>query len=314
MIRVQPRFLPPLIRREWQENRGLFGWSQVGVLGFVLGVVFLALAFGSVADLTGGTEWSDGDDRVSEHFEGRLLPLLTGQFARLADVPFEERQELYRNARVALAGIFQIVLYLTILFYLAGTLYDDRRDHSVLFWKSMPVSDAETVLSKLLTAMFLAPVLALGAAFAAQFVLLLILTVIAWAAGVSALQTVWLPSGLLTGVGKLLAISVMHAFWALPLYGWVLLVSATARRAPLLWALLIPVFVYVLERIVFGGSVVARFFRDHLSVGRYEDLIAGPVGPVLMDFLTDPSLWVGLVVAAALLAGTVYSRRRFNEI
>src|SRR3546814_20822192 len=49
-------------------------------------------------------------------------------------------------------GLLVVVLGFVVFFYCLGALYDDRRDRSILFWKSLPVSDASTVLSKVFSA------------------------------------------------------------------------------------------------------------------------------------------------------------------
>src|SRR5690606_25376648 len=122
-----------------------------------------------------------------------------------------------------------------------GALYDERKDRSVLFWKSLPVSDGETVLSKVVSATVTVPLLATAVAIATMLVFLLMLSVMVMAHGGNPWELIWGPGNpLLIAVYALAAIPV-YALWALPIVGWLMLCSAWARSVPFLWALLVPV-------------------------------------------------------------------------
>ena len=109
----------------------------------------------------------------------------------------------------------------------------------------------------------------------------------------------------------------VHALWHAPLYAWLLLVSAWARRTPFLWAVLPPLAIGVLERIAFSTSHFGSLLRYRLD-GRHAGGVrprgrgrghppAGAARPV--RFLASPGLWIGLLVAAAFLAAAVRLRR-----
>ena len=328
MNEFHPANLVPLIRREWYEHRGLLGWTQLGVLVFVVMIILLALAFGTFADVQAIAEGHPGERSETAHFEGRLLNLLIPQLALFAELSPERIEHVLAQARGAVAMLFQGALLLTVVFYLAGSLYDDRKDHSVLFWKSMPVSDTETVVAKLLVALFVAPAIAIAAIFVAQVLFFVIATFLAWSAGVSAWSTLWAPSGLLTGLVLLVSGYILQAFWALPVYAWLLAVSAFASRAPLLWAGLGPLLVYILERVVFGRSIIGNFFYEHIRlravapIGTSEAAVTGNTAAAsplanpdaLVAFLTSLQFWGGVVVGAGLIVAAIYLRRRNNEI
>src|SRR5688500_3753928 len=72
-------------------------------------------------------------------------------------------------------------------FYGLDALHGERRDRSILFWKSLPVSDRTPVLSKVLVMMAVLPGIALRLSWAIQFVLFMVGTVVLQASGVGAM-------------------------------------------------------------------------------------------------------------------------------
>ena len=203
-------------------------------------------------------------------------------------------------------------LVVTIL-YCLDALYGERRDRSVLFWKSMPVSDLTTVLAKALIAVLVLPLLTWAITFATQAVMLGLSGVVLRANGLdpsivtshlSILQLGWYNFGHLVA---------FHGLWYAPLYAWLLLVSAWATRVPFLWAVLPPVALIVVERIAFNSRVVVLLLQD-VFMGGAEP--SGGINGMTMagmmpdsGFLLRPGLWIGLAVAGALLFGAARLRR-----
>jgi ABC-2 type transport system permease protein len=206
---------------------------------------------------------------------------------------------------------------LVTMFYCADALYNERRDRSILFWKSLPVSDLTAVLAKATVPILVMPLLMFAVIVVAQAVLLLLLSAATLAHGQSA-APLWSNLHFFQSWCILLFhLLAIHGLWYAPIYCWLLMVSAFARRVPILWAVLPPMAVVVLEKIAFNTSyfghlLAHRFFgappREAPFVGH----------PMSMDSLTltdlgrffiDPGLWAGLVVAAAFLALAVWLRR-----
>ena len=236
---------------------------------------------------------------------------------------------------VALSGLatpFAIVMCIVTVFYLLDSLYADRKDRSVLFWKSLPISDVKTVSSKLLTATVIVPLLTFAVIVVTNIVVAFILSV--RLSGVEQLDvwnTVW-QSGIWFGVHGLMLAGLFAALlWYLPIIAWLLLASAWARRAVILWAALPPILAMIVEEIVFDTSYVAQLLRHRIVgwtrfgdyAGRERIEIDGETMDLprrLSDFidlgayLTSPGLWGGLIVAALLLYATVLIRRRSNAI
>jgi ABC-2 type transport system permease protein len=217
------------------------------------------------------------------------------------------------------------VTAITVFFYLLDALQGERKDRSVLFWKSMPVSDTTTVLGKVFTALAVAPVIVIAVTIATQLVVLLLASVILMISGANPapiwgnLQMVQLTLALIYG-------QIAVALWYAPVSGWVLFVSAWAKRVPILWAVLTPIALMLFERVAIGTHYVqdmlAYRLRDGLKVmftPRSTFAVEGGVDPELprrvfdvldpIAFFTNPWLWVGLVVAAGFIAAAIWMRR-----
>ena len=135
-----------------------------------------------------------------------------------------------------------LVLGFVVFFYCLGTLFDERKDRSVLFWKSLPVSDRDTVLAKVLSALVVAPTIAMVIGIACMLAFLLLISVFVLIHHGNPLTLLWSPSNLLANAGVALAAIPLYALWALPSVGWLLLCSAWSKSKPFLWAIMIPVF------------------------------------------------------------------------
>jgi ABC-2 type transport system permease protein len=218
-------------------------------------------------------------------------------------------------------AVIVLAAFLVGIFYSLDALHGERRDRSILFWKSLPVSDLVTVLSKACIPLVVLPLLAFGLGAATQLVMVSLSTVVRMAAGLSAaplwaeLHVFQLPLILLYGI-------VTLTLWHAPLYGWLLLVSAWARRMPVLWAAFPPLAVCVVEKLAFNsahfaallgyrliGSYGAAFVVEPQRGGRTANFeLLTQLDPA--KFLSTPGLWVGLVLAAAFLAAAARLRRR----
>lgn len=220
------------------------------------------------------------------------------------------------------AGFLMVAGLLVAIIYCVDALYGERRDRSILLWKSLPVSDAVTVLAKLCIPVLVVPGVIWVLTVAVHLAMLLTSTAILAANGQSA-SLLWSELHLLrNSFGLLYHLVVLHGILAAPIYAWLLLVSAWATRAPLAWAILPPVAIGFLERVAFGTT---RFGQLVLAVvGGGSGGAGTPVpGATLMDSMVvvsvtrligSPALWVGWLVAAVFLAGAVRLRRSAQPI
>ena len=185
------------------------------------------------------------------------------------------------------------------LFYLVDALYGERRDRSILFWKSMPVSDLVTVLSKAFIPLAVLP--------AAIFVIVLVTQLLMVAVGGG------MPPELPRMTLDLFLGLILMSLWQAPLQAWVLLVSGWARRAVLAIAVLLPFAASLVEILVFHTRHIASLLMERLTVGAYDGATGSDpthlIAPTVVRLATNPDLWLGLPVAALLLAAAIRMRR-----
>jgi ABC-2 type transport system permease protein len=117
-------------------------------------------------------------------------------------------------------------------------------------------------------------------------------------------------------LGLLYHLIAIHSLWYAPLFAYLLLVSAWARRAPILWAALPPLTISILEKLAFNSSHFIDFLKYRFGGGPSAgsggsmDMLAMPIsGTTLGHFLASPGLWGGLLVTALFLAAAVQLRR-----
>ena len=234
--------------------------------------------------------------------------------AALALDPAKQREAIAVPFEIAAALILGTALIVGV-FYSLDALYGERRDRSTLFWKSLPVSDLTTVVSKASVALIVVPLLAFGITVATQFLMLLVSSAVLAGSGLS-VATLWTQlSPFRASLMLLYHMVTVHIIWHAPFYGWFLLVSAWARRAPFVWALLPPLAIGFLEKIAFNTSHFAALLRHRLEGGMEALTASGtmPMDPMTQltpgRFLTSPGLWIGLAVTAIFLAAAVRLRR-----
>lgn len=235
---------------------------------------------------------------------------------RLRELPADDPVRLHNLVVVPFTmpvAPIMLACFLVGVFYASDALYGERRDRGLLFWKSLPVSDLTTVASKALVPLVVLPSIALALSVATLFTLLVAGSTILLANGMGA-ATPWTEVRFVQEPVVMLYGLIVHALWFAPSYAWLLLVSAWARRLPILWALLPPFAIAAAERITLGTSIVADFLRNRFF-GAVEtaftmDPRLEPLARLeVIRFLTTPALWLGLLAAAAFFAATVWLRR-----
>ena len=260
--------LPLLVKREYWEHRGGFLWTPAWITGVILILTVLGIVSAEVFR-------SRAQVRVGFFSLDELRNSLSaGDIANAANA-----LDLVQLTFVAIAGIG---LFFVAFFYLLGALYDDRRDRSVLFWKSLPVSDAATVASKALAVMLLMPVITLAVATLAYVVFLALVCLWVAVHGLNPLPVLAVahPFGMFA---RLVALLPVWALWALPAVGWLLFWSAWARSKPFLWAVLLPVVVIVADKWL--GLLGAPTLGSHVPLGHV-------LGRLLFSVM--PGSWFGV--------------------
>ena len=244
-----------LLKREFWEHKGGFLWAQV-VVGTLIALGLTVSA--SIMTAIG-----------SKHGMRINGEQITNLSQALSPAEKAEVMQGLSQGYIALSSPLFIVLAVVVFFYCLGCLFDERKDRSVLFWKSLPVSDGETVLSKVAMALVVAPVIAIATAFATSLFVLVVGCILAsisglnlW--GVFAMADTWLAPF------QVAAMLPVYVVWALPTIGWLMMVSSWARTKVFLWAVGVPVLTGILlswfEAIFDTGLRVDWFW--HNIVGR----------------------------------------------
>jgi ABC-2 type transport system permease protein len=214
------------------------------------------------------------------------------------------------------ASVILLTGWIVAIFYAADALYGERRDRSILFWKSMPVSDTVTVLAKASLPLVVIPLVACLIAFATQLVMLVSSSALRAASGGDA-AAAWNAWPMARQTVVMLYGTAIHALWFAPIYAWLLFVSGWARRAPLLWSVVPVIGLAILERIALGTSWVtsAANYRvlGAMREGFTADALKQPITQLSQldpgRFFSNPHLWIGLVIAAAFITLAIRLRR-----
>src|SRR5438445_8228734 len=196
------------------------------------------------------------------------------------------------------------------VFYCLDALHGERRDRSILFWKSLPVSDLTTVLSKVSVPLVVLPLVSFAIIVVTQFIMLLISTAALLPSGLAA--TTWANFNLFRQSLILLYGLIAIALWHAPIYGWALLVSGWVRRATFLWAVLPLLGIAFFEKITFNTSHFASMLKDRvLGFAPQAFAFQAHAVPQLTPgrYLSTPGLWLGLVFAAVFIAAAIRLRR-----
>ena len=316
-----------LLRREYWEHKGGFFWAPLIAGGISLLLALMAAVVGIVMLNRAAAA---GDIQINGIDIGMLTREMSpADAAHLA-------QGLDWSLMMSAAWPF-IVLTFVVFFYCLGALYDDRKDRSVLFWKSLPVSDAQTVLSKVVSALVVAPVLATVAALATMIGFLVLLSALVLLYGGNPFTLLWTQSHPLRIVFALVAAIPVYAVWALPTVGWLLLCSAWARSKPFLWATAVPVItgllvtwfdimeLFQLDGGWFWRNIVGRlllgtvpgsdvFYRTTgfggSDIERAEQLLSLQW---MYGLFLQPGTWIGAIAGALMIYAAIRLRRWRDE-
>jgi ABC-2 type transport system permease protein len=293
-----------LVRRELWEHRAIFVTPAAIAVIVTLGVLaMLMLASGFAKELNLAIF---GAQNVAGDAERRAA--LTGFF-------------------VGTSWLFLVALMFLTVFYSLDSLYAERKDKSILFWRSMPVTDAETVVSKLLTAAIVIPAITAAGIWITHLVNLVVFSIWVATKGGDASLLVWGSVSIFDNWVAALIVVLASGLWMSPFIAWFLFVSTWAKRMPIMWAFLPPIVLGLLEWIVFRTKYflttigergdmtplfhtlsLEQFFEEEQWRHGVENIsLLGHMD--LVGFVSDPGFWSGLVVCAILTTAAIYVRR-----
>lgn len=327
-----------LLQREFWEHKGGFFWAPIWAGGIsllltLMGLIMAEVGLRKVASERGGLK-IDGEVVIN----GLDISALSSHMSS------GDMQKLADGVSTATASAMlwpMLVLGFVVFFYCLGSLYDERKDRSVLFWKSLPVSDRDTVLSKVGSALLVAPVLAVAVGIACMVGFLLILSLFVLIHHGNPFTLLWAPGSLLSSAGVFLAAIPVYALWALPSAGWLLLCSAWSKSKPFLWAILLPVFAGVfvswfdlMSAFDLGSSWFWKHVVAHLLGGVFpgtwfaaadasslRDVVTSSTTGVnhmavvksMYTVLASPETWIGAVAGIGMIAAAIRLRRWRDE-
>ncbi|WP_229424965.1 hypothetical protein [Massilia sp. Se16.2.3] len=321
-----------LLRREFWEHKGGFVWAPLiaAIIMVVLigGVVGYGIASGKMA----------GDDVTISIGNAKVHGSHAGE--AITSVVREQIADTAAGNYVAVGAPILVVLPVVAFFYCLAALYDDRRDRSILFWKSLPISDTQTVLSKLATVLVAAPLISIGIAVVTSLVILLLAGLAASYHGLHLFGAVLTNPKLYLTPLYLVAMVPVYVLWALPTAGWLMLVSSWAKSKVFLWAVGVPLMTAVLLKwldyllgmysgttinadwlvdqvieICLFGLVPGTWLMDAGSALPRGDHGADMLGILAYSWktLAQPDLWAGVVAGVAMIAGAIRLRRWRDE-
>lgn len=312
--------LMTLVKREYWENKGAFRTTPLVISGiFFAGILMFLITF------------SHFDNEFQSLKE--LLRFIAQQDAGL-------RGRAAYESTIEMSVFFSMVLAFVVFFYLLGSLYDDRKDRSILFWKSLPASDTLTLVSKLLSAMVIAPLIFWVVYVLTHIVITLLMSIAVMALGENPWTLFISLYNPFQAWSMVLASYMAQSIWALPLYGWLLLVSAFAPRIPLLFAILPPVILGVLQLWfdflktftlndnLFG--VYGRWYANSpliMSADAHDESNFGAALGIplsseydhqvtignMLDRIFSTDMLIGFLIFAVFFGGALWLRRRATE-
>jgi ABC-2 type transport system permease protein len=309
-----------LVKRELWEHRGGFLWTPIIVGGVFLLLNLMGIITGEVMGGRHGFNITLG----SSNNMNLLARALDQQ--SMATVGAGLDMVMYSPTM-----IIGMVLGFVVFFYCLGALYDDRRDRSLLFWKSLPISDTATVLSKVVAATVVAPLIAIIVGTLTGILMLLMFAIALSLHGVSVWHLLTLSHPFQV-IANLVGSIPLYVVWALPTVGWLLLCSAWSRSKPFLWAVVLPVAVGIVigwfnllgtvdvQNSWYWRHVVGRVLLSVFPGGwltQVQNIGGNDPAEVLSSLgvmhtyavLGSPNIWIGVAAAAAMLVGAIWFRR-----
>ena len=319
-----------LLRREYWENRGAFVVLPLVLIVLLFLISTYAVIWRASPDSDfvingfnfGQRDYGDAVNGESAGPDEYIIDFDKGELIRADTIPNAARRSAYRSeaANVPLYGIHAIFITfmgLALFFgYLLNSLHADRKDRSVLFWKSMPVSETRNVMAKLVTATVAVPVLVTVISWAAQILFVLMSMLFVYRTGSDPWSVIWSRLDIMQAFFNQLVYILWFNMWVLPITTWLLFSSAFAKSLPILVALA-PGAIFILEYFIFGSSYAWERFLGHFAGAGFNmnEYVNNSVSSGIISLPFDAGkLATDIVISAALLTGTVWLRNHRFEI
>jgi ABC-2 type transport system permease protein len=320
-----------LLRREFWEHKGSIFWAPVVVAAVLFLTMAVSMGYGVAAH------------GVNTTINGHTVHAATA-FAQLPAEMRSEFIEVMASGYMVTSAPLFMMLGVVAFWYCLGALNDERRDRSILFWKSLPVSDQMTVLSKVITAACVAPVITIAAAVALSLSMLLLGCIGLAISGINVFGAVLSSAQLYLSPLAVVSLLPVYVLWALPTIGWLLLVSSWAKSKVFLWATGVPLVTLAIAKwisylmvVVFNSGdsllwivrdVVARLltglfpgiwfaYKDidptTLAVAGHKSVDIGSIVAQSWMTLASVDAWIGVIGGVAMIVAAIRVRRWRDE-
>ena len=296
------KLLITLIKRELQEYKVGLIYAPF-IVAFILSLVIVLVYFG-VADI----KTNEFNFSTSVYENGEAV-----EWMRAATV--DQKVAVIRSGLIVLGFPIAFVMIFAVLSYSLGTFFEERKDKSIIFWRSLPISDLKTVLSKVFVVVFVAPLIILPALIFLHVVALLSASIYFAVADIVPFTWIWNAYSIVDWFRIIFSLW-MQLLWSLPILAWLMLAGAYSRK-PIVAAILPLVGLIALERVVFGSAVFLATAIERIQPWslmssfpkQYEQLRVVEIADIPL-LLATQEFWYGILISVLLIGAIVYIRSR----
>ncbi|MFT5137946.1 MAG: ABC-2 type transport system permease protein [Arenicella sp.] len=299
-------FIAGIKREYWEHKRTILGIplaiAALCILSALMAMIAANHFESSIKDAVG---FNANDSELNIEIDGETYQNFDEAKQGLRAALSDKADEVSFGLMAFFIGAAWVAAY----YYLLATLYTDRKDKSILFWKSLPISETQNVLTKLAFACigFVAVAIVIG------WITSVVLSIIGFGSG----QNIQVEFSFVELVVWPIGALILGLLWGAPIFTYTILVSAAAKRSPGLLLILPVIVIPVLEWIFFSTSHVATFFGHHMPFAVLEAISdEGGVAGATAYYFTDQSMSMilGLVVAVGFCVAAVWYRDNKFEL
>ena len=291
-----------LVKRELQEHKVGLIYAPF-IVAMILSLVIVLVYFG-VTDI----KTNDFNFSTSIYENGEAV-----EWMRAATV--EQKMTVIRSGLVVLGFPVAFVMIFAVLSYSLGTFFEERKDKSIIFWRSLPISDLETVLSKVFVVVFVAPLIILPALIFLHMVALLSASIFFAVSDIVPFTWIWNAYSI-TDWFRIIFSLWTQLLWSLPILAWLMLAGAYSRK-PIVAAVLPLVGIIAIERVVLGSGVFLATAIERMQPWslmssfpkQYEELRVVEIADIPL-LLATQEFWYGMLISVLLISVIVYIRSR----
>ncbi|MAS02165.1 MAG: hypothetical protein CMD48_02190 [Gammaproteobacteria bacterium] len=291
--------LKAMIVREIQEHKVAFVYAPFFV-SFILCFVIASVYFGGTSIQTDQFNFS------TEYYDEEIRQAMQS-------VSSVSRIDIVRTGLLVLGFPILLTVGFGLLAYSLSTFADERKDRSLIFWRSLPVSDLTTVLSKVFVVTLIVPLMVLPYIILLQLVAMTSASIFFATNDIVSFSWLW-GSYIITDWFRIIFSLWAQALWSLPLFLWLMLAGTFAAR-PIAGAIVPPVILIVLEGVIFKTNLVLEFIENRIGFWsrsdsfpkEYQELRVVDITDILLLFSTQ-AFWIGILASVILVAGIVYFR------